>query len=282
MISINGSTILHGIIGNPVQHSLSPAMHNAVFSDMGINGVYVPMRVCEVEQAITGLKALGFRGASVTVPHKETVMNYLDIIDPIAREIGAVNTLVCEKDQNGPTTIIKGLNTDWLGALRALEQVMSPKGSHVVIMGAGGSAKAVGYGLKKAGARITIANRTENKGQLLAQWLGADFILPEKLPDLGPADVLINTTSVGMEPDSNSIIIPPELLPRFSTVMDIVYAPLETRLLHEATLAGCNTIDGLSMLLYQGAAQFEIWTGKKPALETMRSALEQALSTAKQ
>jgi len=256
-------------------------MHNAVFSSMGINGVYVPMQVREVEQAITGLKALGFRGASVTVPHKETVMAYLDYVDPIADQIGAVNTLVCEKGQDGITTLVKGLNTDWLGALRALEQVMSPKGSHIVIMGAGGSAKAVGYGLKKAGAQITIANRTEKKGQQLAQWLDADFILPETVADIKHADVLINTTSVGMEPDYNSIVINPELLPKFKTVMDIVYAPLETRLLREATRAGCKTIDGLSMLLYQGAAQFEAWTGKTPPLEVMRAALMQALSTAK-
>ena len=281
MLNINGSTVLHGIIGNPVSHSLSPAMHNAAFSTMGINGVYLPMRVSEVGQAIVGLKALGFRGASVTIPHKETVIPYLDEIDPIAREIGAVNTLVFASGGEGGPVSVKGLNTDWLGALRALEQVMSPGGRHVIIAGAGGSAKAVGYGLKKAGARVTITNRTESKGRELAGWLEGDFLPPNRLVDMPPADVLINTTSVGMVPDHGSIIVAPDLLSKFRIVMDIVYAPLETRLLREAKLAGCTTIDGLQMLLHQGAAQFEIWTGAAAPLEVMRDALERALVVGK-
>ncbi|MDH4318454.1 MAG: shikimate dehydrogenase [Desulfobulbaceae bacterium] len=279
MLSINGSTVLHGIIGNPVGHSLSPVMHNAAFAAMGINGIYLPMRVSEVGQAIIGLKALGFRGASVTIPHKETVIPHLDEIDPIAREIGAVNTLVFTRDGEKEQVTAKGLNTDWLGALRALEQVMSPAGRHVIIAGAGGSAKAVGYGLKKAGARVTITNRTESKGRELAGWLGADFLSTNRLLEMAAADVLINTTSVGMVPDHDFIVIDSRFLPMFRIVMDIVYAPLETRLLREAKLAGCITIDGLQMLLHQGAAQFEIWTGKTAPLEVMRDALERALAS---
>jgi len=274
-MSIDGKTELYGIIGNPVRHSMSPAMHNAAFADLGMNRVYVPIEVCDVEQGITGLRALGFRGISVTVPHKEAVIPFLDEIDPVAKKIGAVNTLDFRKHENGQI-IVRGFNTDWVGANTALAEKVNLQKSRVLVIGAGGSAKAVGFGLIEAGAEVIIANRTVETGKALADLLGCAFVPLEEVTSVS-ADVLINTTSVGMEPDYEGIVVPPSLLSGFSVVMDIVYAPLETRLLREAKAVGCQTIDGLAMLLYQGIAQFELWTKEKAPQDVMRLALEEEL-----
>lgn len=273
---INGSTELFGIIGSPVRHTLSPAMHNAAFASLGMNRVYVPMPVRDLPQAVSGLRSLGFRGVSVTVPHKEAVIPLLDEIDPVAEQIGAVNTLLLRQDNAG-RTIIRGCNTDWIGSNAALTAAgIALRGCRVLVAGAGGAAKAVGFGLALAGAEVLITNRTEESGRQLAQWLAGEFVALNDLPWLA-ADVFINTTSAGMEPDVDGIIIPPEMLDRFTAVMDIVYAPLETRLLREARAVGCRTIDGLSMLLHQGAEQFRLWTGEAAPEAAMRSALEIAL-----
>lgn len=274
-MAIDGKTELFGIIGNPVRHSLSPVMHNAGFAELGMNRAYVPLEVKDVKEGLTALRALGFRGVSVTVPHKEAVIPFLDEIDPVAQKIGAVNTLDFCKDENGQV-ILRGLNTDWVGANTALAEKADLQGSRVLVIGAGGSAKAVGFGLIEAGAEVIIANRTAESGKALAGLLGCTFIPLAEVASVS-ADVLINTTSVGMEPDNEGIAVPPAILPGFSVVMDIVYAPLETRLLREAKAAGCQTIDGLAMLLYQGIAQFEIWTGEKAPQDVMRSALKEEL-----
>ncbi len=274
-MSIDGKTELYGIIGNPVRHSLSPAMHNAGFATMGMNWVYVPMEVTDIEQGMIGLQALGFKGVSVTVPHKAAVIKYLDEIDPVAEMIGAVNTLLYRTNSRGKT-VVRGFNTDWLGANTALAEKIKLQASRVLVIGAGGAAKAVGFGLAQAGAKVTIANRSTENGEKLAQWLDCDFLPLAEVNGMS-ADVLINTTSVGMEPAIDDIVVPPVVLQHFSVVMDIVYAPLQTRLLQEAKAAGCETIDGLSMLLYQGAAQFKIWTGGTPPQLIMRSALEEEL-----
>ena len=274
-MAIDGKTELYGIIGNPVRHSLSPAMHNAGFATMGMNWVYVPMEVADIEKGMIGLQALGFNGVSVTVPHKETVIKYLDEIDPVAEQIGAVNTLLFRKNSQGKV-ISRGFNTDWLGANTALAEKIRLQRSRILVIGAGGAAKAVGFGLVQAGADVVITNRTKENGQAFARWLGCEFLPFDAISGFS-ADVLINTTSVGMEPDIDDIIVPANVLSQFSVVMDIVYAPLQTRLLQEAKAAGCATIDGLSMLLYQGAAQFKIWTGGTPPQLIMRSALEEEL-----
>jgi shikimate dehydrogenase len=276
MPQINGSTELFGIIGNPVRHSLSPAMHNAAFASLGMNRVYVPMPVNDVAQAMSGLRGLGFRGASVTVPHKEAVIPFLDELDPVAAKIGAVNTLHLRHDREG-RTVVRGCNTDWIGSNAALAAAgIELRGRRIVVAGAGGAAKAVGFGLIEAGAEVVITNRTAESGQELAKWLACEFI---ELDDLAwvTADVFVNTTSAGMEPDTEGIIIPPALLSKFAAVMDIVYAPLETRLLREAKAAGCRTVDGLAMLLCQGAEQFRLWTGVTAPEQVMRAALEEEL-----
>lgn len=274
-MTINGKTKLYGIIGNPVSHSMSPAMHNAAFAAMDMNVAYLPMQVEDIEKGIIGLQALGFTGISVTVPHKETVMPHVDEIDPVAKKIGAVNTLLFRENNEGKL-ISRGFNTDWLGANTALAEKIKLQNSRVLVVGAGGAAKAVGFGLVEAGAEVYISNRTREKGKALAHWLGCEFLSSEDITDF-TADVLINTTSVGMEPNIDASIVPASSLSQFKVVMDIVYAPLQTKLLQEANEAGCETIDGLAMLLYQGAAQFKIWTGRIPPLPVMRSALEEEL-----
>lgn len=268
---IDGHSQLFGIIGQPVTHSMSPAMHNAAFAELGINGVYIPMQPDNLDQGFHGLKSLGFIGVSVTVPFKVEIMAFLDHIDPVAQRIGAVNTLLFDRT-NPARVLCKGYNTDWLGSNQALSDKIVLDKSTVLIIGAGGAARAVGFGLIEAGAKVLITNRTESKGQDLVAQLGCTFVPG---PDLATiqADALINTTSVGMRPRSDSIPIQADLLERFPVVMDIVYAPLQTRLLQEAAARGCQTIDGLQMLLYQGAAQFTLWTGKSAPHAAMRDAL---------
>ncbi|MCK9296717.1 MAG: shikimate dehydrogenase [Desulfobulbaceae bacterium] len=268
---INGSTILHGIMGNPVSHSLSPAMHNSAFAALQLNAAYVPFPVTDVAGAMTGFRALSVRGVSVTIPHKQAVIAYLDDIDPVAARIGAVNTLDIQQGR------ITGHNTDWLGANRALQEKTNLTGSKVLILGAGGSARAIGFGLLEAGAEIMLASRTAAKGRELARTLNCPWHALEDIPQLA-ADCLVNATSVGMAPRIEVSLVPKQCLPRFSVVMDIVYAPQETRLLSEAREAGCQVVNGLAMLLYQGVAQFELWTGRTAPVDTMRHSLLAALA----
>lgn len=270
-MGINGATELYGILGNPVRHSLSPAMHNAAFAALGLNKVYVPLGATDAGEALAAFRTLGVRGASVTIPHKEAVLPFLDSIDPVAVRIGAVNTLVLTGRS------IHGMNTDWIGANRALTEKIKLSGASVLLLGAGGSAKAIGFGLLEAGATLTIASRTPEKGQALASQLGCPW-LPLTQAGNHPADILINATSVGMSPNKNETPIPAEAMTNFRVVMDIVYAPLQTRLLQEADQAGCQTIDGLAMLLYQGVAQFETWTGQQAPVALMRQSLLDGLA----
>lgn len=271
---INGKTVLYGIVGNPVAHSLSPAMHNAALTDLGINGVYLPFPAPDIEAAVTGIRGLGVQGVSVTIPHKERVMACLDEIDPVAERIGAVNTIMVQDDEKGKRLI--GLNTDWLGATRALEKETELDGVEAILLGAGGSARAIGFGLLERGASVVLCSRTESRGRRLADELACPWVSLAAAETLS-GTVLINATSVGMQPNVSVSPVPATILSRFQVVMDIVYAPLRTRLLSEAESAGCTTINGLEMLLFQGVAQFEMWTGRTAPVESMRKALRDAL-----
>jgi len=266
-MQINGATEIYGIIGNPVSHSLSPVMHNSAFAALGLNKVYVAFPATDAAKALAGCRALGVRGLSVTIPHKETVLSHIDSIDPLAEKIGAVNTLVFSEENK-----IHGLNTDWIGANRALAEKLDLQGKTILLLGAGGSAKAIGFGLLEAGARVILASRTEGRVKTLAAILACDWIHLNEI-DTVEADCLVNATSVGMRPLENASLVPAGSLGKFPLVMDIVYAPLETRLLREAKSAGCEVIKGLSMLLYQGVAQFEAWTGQEAPVAVMRAAL---------
>ena len=263
---VDGQTELYGILGQPVSHSLSPAMHNAAFRHLHLNKIYLPFPAQDAKMAVTAMKTLGIRGASVTIPHKQAVIPVLDTIDPLAAKIGAVNTLIF---RDGAA---HGVNTDWLGANTALAQIAPLAGKSALLLGAGGSARAIGFGLIQAGVSLTMASRTPSRGQALAGDLGCPWRPLADLDDF-TADLLINATSVGMGPNSGQTPVPARLLTNFGLVMDIVYSPLATTLLKEAKAAGCQTVNGLEMLLYQGSAQFELWTGLKAPVKIMRQAL---------
>jgi shikimate dehydrogenase len=265
---IDANTSLFGLIGNPVAHSLSPVMHNQAFAAVGYNAVYLAFRVVDLDSAIKGIKALNFKGVSVTIPHKVAVMQYLDEVEETAATIGAVNTIV---NNNGH---LIGYNTDSRGALEALRTKTAIRGKSVAIIGAGGAARAIGFGLKAAAGRVTILNRSRPNGECLAADLQADFLPLNELPP-NRYEILINTTPIGMHPETDASPIPKNDLSKEMVVMDIVYNPLETQFLKDAAARGCQTINGADMFVFQGAYQFELWTGQKAPVEVMRqTALE--------
>jgi shikimate dehydrogenase len=267
---IDGRTKIFGILGRPVAHSLSPAMHNAAYRHLAVNAAYVAFPVTDLAQAVAGLRGLGIGGVSVTIPFKEEIIPLIDALDPEAARIGAVNTVV---NRDGRLT---GYNTDWLGAMAALTAKISLKGRHVLILGAGGASRAVAFGIIQAGGRVSLTDVDQPRAAALVQDLGGDAISLHALGDC-PATVLVNATPVGMAPDVDGIPIAPELLGRFQVVLDIVYQPLATRLLKEAESQGCATIDGLQMLIHQGVAQVKLFTGKEAPADIMAQAAYKAL-----
>jgi shikimate dehydrogenase len=268
----SASTKICCLIGDPVEHSLSPLIHNAGYQALGINYAYVSFQVRDVKRAIEGIRGLGIRGASITLPHKTSTIKYIDQIDPLAEEIGAVNTIVNDEG------VLTGYNTDYHGALKALEEVTTLGGKKAVLIGSGGAASAIAVGLKKNGVELVVLNRTEDKARKLARQVNAeDFGSLEKLSEISSADILINATSVGMLPKTDQSIIPKHLLHNRLTVFDTVYNPKETRLLAEVRERGCAIVYGYKMLLYQAAIQFELFTGHQAPLPAMESALTQAL-----
>ncbi len=271
---IDATSRIYCVLGNPVAHSMGPAMHNAAFAAAGVNGVYVAFCVSDIAAAVKGMRALDIGGASVTIPHKVNIMDHLDTVDEDARRIGAVNTIV---NREGRLT---GHNSDWRGATRALLEKTSIDGRTVMIIGAGGAARAVAYGIVREGGRPVIASRTVEKAKALAGDLGGDAL---SLSDGASCDwdILINTTPVGMAPGIDFSPVPVEWLKPRRVVMDIVYNPLKTRLLREAGERGCETIDGLAMFVYQGAYQFETWTGQTAPVGVMRQTVAAALKKSK-
>lgn len=274
--AISGKTKLCGIIGDPVEHTMSPAMHNASFRKAGLDYLYVPFRVKKeaLGKAIEGMKALNIRGLNVTIPHKVAVLQYLDKLDPLAEKIGAVNTIV---NDNG---VLTGYNTDASGFLQALlGKDIEPKGQNIVILGAGGASRAVSFILAERGANLVILNRSPDGAKKLADSISptsgkkvaALELNRENLAKtLSKADMLVNTTSVGMTPNTDQTSVTADLLRSSLIVFDIVYNPVRTKLLREAETAGAKIIGGLDMLVWQGALAFEKWTGRKAPLELMR------------
>jgi shikimate dehydrogenase len=260
------------LIGDPVEHSLSPLIHNAGYKALGLDYVYLPFPVKDLKRAIADIKGLGIRGASVTMPYKARAIEYVDRFDRLAIETGAVNTIV---NNDG---VLTGYNTDYHGALKALEEAGSLEGKKVVLVGGGGAATAIALGLKRDGARLVILNRAQEKAKKLGEMFDAvESGGMDKLGEIASADILINATPVGMWPKTNESLIPQDLLHNRLTVFDIVYNPRETRLLAEAREKGCAVIYGYRMLLYQAAMQFELFTGQEPPLSIMESALTEAL-----
>jgi shikimate dehydrogenase len=267
---ITGTTRIYGILGRPVAHSLSPAMHNAAFGALGVNGVYVAFPVTDLAQAVAGLRGLNIQGVSVTIPFKEEIIPLLDELDPQAARMAAVNTVVRREGR------LVGFNTDWLGAVSALNEQTDLKGRQVLILGAGGAARAIAFGVQQQGGEVAVTDVEAGKAQALARDLGLAALPLEALAD-SRATILINATPVGMAPDTQAIPINPELLDRFTLVMDIVYRPLDTRLWQEAKSRGCRAIDGLQRLIHQATAQFELWTGLPAPAAVMSQAAYAAL-----
>lgn len=279
---ITATTILVGLLGWPVRHSVSPQMHNAAFAARRMNWRYVPLPVHpeRVEAAVYGLRALGFRGANVTIPHKQAVMPYLDRWSPAAEAIGAVNTIIIQEDGN-----MLGDNTDAAGFIADLRgQGVEPAGCSALVVGAGGSARAVVYGLAEAGAaRILLLNRTVARAEELAATMRGYFpeipldvaAFPEDVADAAQhADLIVNCTSLGMEPYLEGLPWDEEVEFRpDQTVYDLVYNPAVTRLLQLASADGARALGGLGMLVYQGAIAWERWTQEPAPVEVMRRAV---------
>ena len=269
-MNINASTSLFCVIGDPISHSLSPVMHNSAFAHTGYNGVYVAFNVKDVSSAVSGIRGLDIKGVSVTIPHKLAVMEFLDEIDKNAIKIGAVNTITNKQGK------LFGCNTDYLGATNALLEKTSIKDKDVIMIGAGGAARAIGYGILSEGGRLTIVNILKDEGERLAGDLGVKYYPLQEYKDYD-CQILINATPIGMSPNIDEMPIKKEYLQKEMVVMDIVYNPLKTRLLKEAEDIGCITIGGASMFVYQGVAQFELWTGEKAPLDVMRKTVLDAL-----
>ncbi len=269
--AVSGNTSVYGILGNPVTQSMSPLMHNAAFKLLGIDAIYLPFEVQDVRGAIVGMRALQIRGASVTHPFKTSIPGLIDEIDATAREVGAVNTLVLEGNS------IRGSNTDWAGAVRCIQGLLPIKDNHFVVVGAGGAARAVVFGITREGGKITLVNRTRDNGLTLAEAFGLPFVPLAEIEKVS-GDCLINTTPVGMYPNIGETPVPKGVLSRYKAVVDVIYNPLKTRLLKEAEAAGCLVTNGVDMFVYQGAEQFRLWTGKEPPVELMRNVVVDALA----
>ena len=241
-------------------------MHNAAFAHLGLKYVYVSFEPDNLQHAVESVRNLGFRGMGVTMPFKVDVIQYLDQLDDSAREIGAVNTVV---NDNG---VLTGYNTDYMGAIRALEHITDLTGKKVAVIGAGGAGKAVTWGLKKYTADISIYNIFEDEGQRVADQFGVIYAgKPESLNSQTEYDILINCTSVGFK-TTDTILTRDRFRPG-AIVLDAVFIPIETTFVKEARAAGCHAIEGYKMLLYQACGQFELYTGERALFEVMEKAM---------
>lgn len=263
---------IYAVFGDPIGHSLSPVMHNSALAQAGLEGDYLAFRVKDIAAAVSGIRGLGILGASITIPHKISIMKYLDRVDPLAADIGAVNTVVNRRG------VLHGYNSDCAGAIQALTEKTGINGKDVAVVGAGGGARAVGFGIKQEGGRLTIINRTPARGEKLASDLDCKFIPLSEVHQL-PYGIVINATSIGMTPHDDSVPLSTDLLKSGMVVMDMVYNPLKTRFLAEAEEKSCTTIDGLAMFVHQGAVQFELWTGEKAPVDIMRRVVLDELAT---
>ena len=272
------------LLGTPLAHSHSAMMHNRVFKKLGMDYCYLPVEVSAENLSIVfaGLIRMNVAGFNVTIPHKIRIMRLLDEIDPLAAAIGAVNTICLEEGRT------RGYNTDGQGFLRSLAQTLniSVSGKRVFILGCGGAARAIAMTLAYNGVqRIYLCNRTQSKAGALAEAITDNvgelvIVVPQTDAHMADAlqncDLLINTTSVGMHPAIHENPIKPQLLRKNLAVADIVYNPRMTRLLETAHKKGCPVVDGLGMLVYQGAEAFTLWTGQRPLVKEMFAALEES------
>jgi len=269
---IDGETRLCCLIGDPVAHSLSPLVHNHGYKVLGLNFVYVTFRIKEAGPAISAMRNLGIRGMSITIPHKNRALDYVDEMDDTAREIGAINTILNHDGQ------LKGYNTDYDAAIKTLQEKTTLEGKNVVLVGAGATALTIATALKGKGCRLTILNRTPRNASRLAtrvEAAGAGGF--DLFPEISRADVLINATPVGMWPEINELVVPTEYLHPGLSVFDVNYHPRETRLLSETKRTGGKAIYGYGMFLNQAARQFELFTGEAAPVKEMGKILLKTL-----
>ena len=286
MTIISGQTRLVGVMGWPVEHTMSPPMHNAAFAALGMNCCYVPLAVPpdKLPEAVSGLDALSFVGCNVTVPHKQGVRAYLADVSDDAQAVGAVNTLFRRDDE------WVGGNSDILGFLKSLEEEgIDPANKRALVLGAGGAARGVVYALARAGAQVTLMNRTAARAESLGKEMAEHFprgiekALPLDATSLKRqaegADLLINATSLGMWPETGRSPWPDHLaFPSHLAVFDLVYNPLRTRLIEQAEAAGAKAVGGLKMLVYQGAVSFSWWFDVMPPSDVMYQACRRRLT----
>ncbi len=272
-------SLVLGVMGNPVGHSRSPLIHNTALAALGIDGVYLPFEVDDAGEFVrdfvrpaTKKMDWRLRGLSLTIPHKLAIMPHLDVIDPTAQRIGAINTVVVEGNE------LHGYNTDVIGAMKPLEERIAVRDACVAVIGAGGAARALCYGLNERGALVTVFARDLNKAQALADEFGARAALLERLD--GKAEIIINCTPIGMQGhDEGTSPLRAEQLKGVKLVYDLIYNPVETALLRDARAAGCQTLGGLAMLIGQAAEQFRLWTGQEAPVDLM---MKTVLSAAEQ
>jgi 3-dehydroquinate dehydratase/shikimate dehydrogenase len=264
------STRVYGVIGDPIGHSLSPAMQNAAFHARCCDAIYLPFRVRDLRDFIAAVPALGVRGFSVTIPHKEAILKHLDGCDPLARKIGAVNTMVVRGGGK-----LYGYNTDYVGVLRALEKRIPLRGSRVLILGAGGAGRAVAFALVEAGASVCVCARRPKQAQQLARAVRGEAVERRRVRDEF-FDAIVNATPVGMHPATGESPLDAREL-NCRLVFDTIYRPRKTKLLQLAERRGIETVSGVEMFVAQGAAQWEIWTGERAPAYVMRKTVSLAL-----
>ena len=294
---IDGKTKILGVIGDPIEHTFSPAMHNAGLDALKLNYIYLPFHVKpdRLKECIEGAKAMGIQGLNVTIPHKTNVMKHLDEIDQVASMIGAVNTIQfnyvqdneSSNQDNGINVTTRGFNTDGYGCVRAIEEKTSINDKKVTITGAGGAARAVAFQIANSGIdELSILNRNASKAESLAgdlitnlEAIGIDiginaYGIDDLKRELSDSDIFIDTTPIGMYPNVNDkAIASVDMLHEDLLVNDIVYTPMETSLIKEAKLANATVVPGYKMLLYQGIRSFEIWLGREAPVDVMEKAL---------
>lgn len=283
-MNISGKTRVCGVIGDPIEHTLSPTIQNSAFNHLKLDFVFLAFQVkaIDLENAVRGMRGLGIHGLNITMPHKSTVIGCLDKVDSTVRFLGSANTIL---NRDGK---LSGFSTDGIGALKGLiENGVVLSGKKVLLLGAGGAAKAIALTLVQEVGELAILNRSAEKAEVLAERLGrmfnrkvvGDVLSPITIAEnLQDSDILVNATSAGMKPNLGQSIVPPKWLRSDLVVMDIVYNPVETKLAKDAKVAGAKVISGVEMLIYQGAASFEIWTGKSAPIEVMRRAALNKLS----
>ncbi|HVP42522.1 MAG TPA: shikimate dehydrogenase [Terriglobales bacterium] len=270
---VENSTRVYGVAGDPIEHSLSPAMMNAAFRRETVNAVYLALHAKSLADLMACVRQIPIHGLSITMPYKQEIIKHLHNIEPLANKIGAVNTVIRAQDGK-----LYGFNTDVAGIVRPLEQRLPLKGAKVLVLGAGGAARAAVFGLKERGAEVFIVNRSSSAGQKLAKKAKSKFLTQSQMRKL-QFDAIINATPVGMGSGKQSPLKEKEINARF--LFDLVYVPAETRLMKLARARGLQVIPGSEMFVQQGARQFEIWTGKPAPVEEMQRIVTMALQAPK-